>query len=91
MKLTIETVEKSLKEISEAYGVPAHIQTMSQMDRMIFLYHRELAKLYTEETFPAALSVAWQQARRFPVIADFHRGFDAPAGNNAPTMEEIGL
>jgi len=31
-----------------------------------------------EETFGEGLTIAWNQSRRFPVVADFHRGFDAP-------------
>jgi len=78
MKLKTETVANALLEFTEALGSPDHIKTAPQMDRLIFLYHRELSKLYTEEKFPAALSIAWQQARRFPVLSDFHRGFDSP-------------
>ena len=90
MKLSKETVELSLKEFVDALGAPQHVKTIKDMDKVINLYHRELSKYHSEETFPAALSIAWQQARRFPCIADFHRGFDAPV-NHGPTMADIGL
>jgi len=89
MKLEKETVATAIKELAEAYGTPQHIQTREQMDRLITLYHRELSKLCTEEKFPDALTIAWQQARRFPVVADFHRGFDAPKGGRHQVNEVV--
>ena len=78
MKLKIETIGTATCEFAEAFGAPAHITSPEKMERLVFLYHRELSKIYTEEKFPAALSIAWSQARRFPVLADFNRGYDAP-------------
>ena len=78
MKLKIETIGTATREFAEAFGAPAHITSPEKMERLVFLYHRELSKIYTEEKFPDALSIAWQQSRRFPVLADFHRGFDSP-------------
>ena len=60
-----------------------------RMARAIDIIHRELSKHYTEETFKDALTVAWQQARKFPCVADFHRGFDAPKRDDGPTLEEL--
>ena len=78
MKLKLETIGTASCEFAEAFGAPAHISSPEKMERLVFLYHRELSKIYTEEKFPAALSIAWQQARRFPVLADFSRGYDCP-------------
>ena len=90
MKLTISTVANALLEFTEALGAPDHINSSEKMDRLIFLYHRELAKVYTEEKFPAALAIAWNQARRFPVLSDFHRDFNAPTSikENEPNLSD---
>jgi len=91
MNLKIETVSSALEELADAYGAPRHIEDKEHMGRVIGLYHRELSKQFTDEQFKDALTIAWQQARRFPVVADFHRGFDAPDNGNTPTMAQIGL
>lgn len=78
MNLKITTVAKAYAEFGERYGWDRHASTQEAKKRIVFLDHRELSKLFSEEDFPKGLSIAWQQARRFPVIADFHRGFDAP-------------
>ena len=91
MNLKIETVSSALEELADAYGAPRHIEDKEHMGRVIGLYHRELSKQFTEETFGEGLTIAWNQSRRFPVVADFHRGFDAPEKSNTPTMAQIGL
>jgi len=83
MKLDRATVAKAYLEFGERYGWPIHADTDAKKSRIVDIDHRELAKLYSEERFPDALTIAWQQARRFPVVADFHRGFDAPKGGAA--------
>ena len=80
MKLERTTVVQAYIEFGERYGWPIHADTDARKSRIIDIDHRELSKLYTEERFHDALAIAWQQARRFPVVADFHRGFDAPSG-----------
>ena len=79
MKLERRTVALAYIEFGERHGWPLHLDTDQKKKRAVDIDHRELSKLYTEEKFPDAVSIAWQQARRFPVIADFHRGFDAPS------------
>lgn len=78
-ELKRETVKKAYKEFYDRFGLPAHVETEAQLRRIIDLDHRELAKRYNEDSFPKALSIAWQQARKFPCVPDFHRGFDAPS------------
>ena len=81
MKLSRDTVKKAYIEFGERFDWPPHAKTDEQKSRIIDLDWRELSKQYSDETFRDALTVAWQQARRFPVLADFHRGFDAPESN----------
>ena len=88
MNLKRETVKQAFSEFGELRGWPPEIKTDEQAKRLIDVNHRELSKWLTEETFPEALSIAWQQARRFPVVADFHRGFDAPKADGISRKEE---
>ena len=78
MKLSRDTVKEAYIEFGLRFGWPVHAKTDQEKRRIIDIDHRELSKIYSEEKFPAALTIAWQQARRFPCLADFHRGFDAP-------------
>ena len=78
MELKNATVRHALNEFIEVYGAPSHCKTQDHAERIANIYHRELSKQFTEETFRQGLDIAWNQARKFPVIADFHRGFDAP-------------
>ena len=89
MVLSKETVISAFREFAVVFGVPDHLKEKDRMARAIDIIHRELSKHYTEETFKDALTVAWQQARKFPCIADFHRGFDAPKRDDGPTLEEL--
>ena len=79
MKLTRETVKKAYGEFASLHGWPPHADTDDKKKRMIDLAFREFARVYTEESFEAARRIAWNQARKFPVPADFHRGWEAPA------------
>lgn len=87
MTLKYQTVAVAYLEFAERFGWPRHADTKAKQKRVVEIDYRELARIYTEETFGRALCVAWQQARKFPCIADFHRGFDAPM--RGPTMEEL--
>lgn len=78
MNLKKETTDKALGEFAKVFGLPPHLKDGDNLRTALEILHRELSRQYTEETFPEALEIAWQQARRFPCIADFHRGFDAP-------------
>ena len=78
MQLSKETVIKTFSEFATVLGLPAHLSNPEKLSEAMTILHRELSKQYSEEQFATASSIAWQQARRFPVIADFHRGFDAP-------------
>ena len=84
MKLQRNTVRDAYVEFGHRFVWPPHADTDYKKTFIIDVDHRELSKLYTEETFPEALSVAWAQARKFPCVADFHRGFDAPG--NRPQL-----
>ena len=88
MNLKRETVKQAYLELGERHGWPPGAKTDEQKRRIVDVDHRELSKWLTEETFPEALSIAWQQARRFPVVADFHRGFDAPKADGISRKEE---
>jgi len=91
MTLNRETVKTAFIEFSLVFGMPKHIDSENKMAGVVDIYHRELSKQFTEETFGEGLTIAWNQSRRFPVVADFHRGFDAPDKSNTPTMAQIGL
>lgn len=90
MKLERETVKEAIRDFSKVHGWPRHIETDTDKRDLIDIMHRELSRLYSEEQFDAACATAWQQARRFPIIADFYRGFDAPeATDYGPIIERI--
>lgn len=79
MNLKIETVTKAYSEFGEAFGWPNHAKAVEQRKRIVQLNHRELSKFFTEESFPSGLTIAWKQARKFPLVSDFFVGFATAA------------
>jgi hypothetical protein len=91
MKLKKETVTLAYLDFATRFGWPQHAKDNETRKAIVAIDHRELSKHYSDEQFKDALSIAWQQARRFPCIADFHRGFDAPEKSRTPSMDDLGL
>ena len=80
------TIENTLMRFADAYGVPPHIDSPEKMDRLVKIYHEELSKHFDEHSFPAAISIAWTKARKFPAVADFFEGY---GGKEAPDYSNI--
>jgi hypothetical protein len=78
MALEREDVKAAVLEFVKVFGLPDHLKDPDALSFCVDVYHRELSKKFDKYSFEDALSIAWQQARRFPCISDFHRGFDAP-------------
>ena len=76
--LSRDTVRDAYIEFGKRFGWPDHAKTDEHKKFIIDFDHERLAVLYNDQTFPAALGIAKDQARRFPCIADFYRGFEAP-------------
>lgn len=77
--MTRETVKDALFDFAAAYGWPQHIEKSEQITKIVDLYNRELSRTYTDADFSKGVAIAWDQCRKFPVVSDFHRGWDAPA------------
>ena len=89
MKLKYETVQDAYKEFVMAFGMPQHIKSEIHYEKMIRLFHRELSKMFSEKTFADAVTIAWQQAVRLPVPANFYKGKAIPSVlNSVKAVEE---
>lgn len=74
-----DAVRDAYAEFGARFNWPAHAKNLEDKRKIIDFDYCELKKMFSEETFPSALAVAKAQARKFPCIADFYRGFDPPA------------
>lgn len=88
MNLKIETVRDTLNDFGKAYAIPTHINGVEMLEDVIWIYHRELSKHYSDEKFRAkGATIAWTKTRKFPAVSDFFEGFDG--NNTAQTAEEL--
>jgi hypothetical protein len=89
MRLKLETVKDELNRFAVAYGWPAHCNTKQDCEMVALIYHTELEKHYTEESFNLAATIAWTKARRFPPVSDFFEGYDGKKPRTTGSMEGL--
>lgn len=72
MELQRETVKAVLLDFVAVYDWPSHVNSTDKMRAVVTVYHKELSKSFTEDTFSRAVNIAWSRARGFPFVSDFH-------------------
>lgn len=79
MNLKKETVARAYSDFGLRFGWPAHSKDDEDRKKIVKFDHAILADMFSEEGFADALMIAKAQARKFPCVADFYRGYDAPS------------